>query len=88
MPHTWIPGKSGRWLLGATELQYNLLTGDSDFDTRHLLVAPLNVDAPRYTVGSAWTFNRNVAQRVRVLTGVQSVCYASPPFSPFWGWTS
>jgi len=69
-------------------VQYNLLTGDSDFDTRHLLVAPLNVDAPRYTVGSAWAFNRNLAQRVRALTGVQSVCYASPRFSPFWGWTS
>lgn len=69
-------------------LQYNLLTGDSDFETRHLLVAPLNVEEPRYTVDSAWTFYRNLAEHVRALPGVQSVCYSSPPFSPFWGWTS
>lgn len=67
-------------------LQYRLLTGDSDFETRHLLTAPLTVDAPRYTRESAWTFYGTLAQHVRALPGVQSVCYSDPSFSPFWGW--
>jgi predicted permease len=69
-------------------VQYNLLTGDSEFETRQLLVAPLNVDAPRYTADSAWKFYQAVVQNVRALPGVRSVCYASPSFSPFWGWSS
>jgi predicted permease len=69
-------------------VQYNLFTADADVDTRQVLVAPLNVDVPPYTVDSAFTFYRTLAQRLQALPGVKSVCYADPPPSPFWGWTS
>jgi predicted permease len=69
-------------------VQYNLFTVDADVDTRQMLVAPLNVDVPPYTVDSAFAFYRTLAQRVGALPGVKSVCYADPPPSPFWGWTS
>ena len=61
--------------------QYRLFTGDPGFETRQVLLIPLNVAVPPYTEDSAWSFYRAFEQRVRALPGVQSVCYATlPPF--------
>lgn len=61
--------------------QYTLFTSNPGFETRHVLLVPLNVPVPPYTEDSAWSFYRTFEQRVHALPGVQSVCYASlPPF--------
>jgi predicted permease len=62
--------------------QSGISSADPGFETRQVLLVPLDVKAPRYTQDAAWSFYRTLEQRVRELPGVQAVCYASSaPFS-------
>lgn len=64
-------------------VQYSLSSTEPGFETRQVLLVPLNVRVPPYTPDSAWSFYRNLEQRIRALPGVQSVAYSDR--APFWG---
>jgi predicted permease len=59
--------------------QYTMFTVDPGFETKQVLLAPLQAEPGRYTAQSAAAFNQTLAQRVRALPGVQAVCFASAP---------
>jgi len=63
--------------------QYAMRSADPGFETRQVLLVPLNVRVPPYTADSAWSFYRTLELRVRALPGVQSVGYSDR--APFWG---
>ena len=67
---------------GIFVLWYNtILNGDPGFAVKHVMVVPLNLQAPRYSEASASSFYRTVDDRIRALPGVQSLCYTdTPPF--------
>jgi predicted permease len=60
-------------------VQYAMLKVDPGFETKQVLVAPLQAEPGRYTAEAAVLFNRMLEQRVRALPGVESVCLASAP---------
>lgn len=64
-------------------VQYSMNSTEPGFETRQVLLVPVNVRVPPYTLNSAWSFYRNLEQRVRALPGVQSVAYSN--HAPFWG---
>lgn len=64
-------------------VEYSMSSTEPGFETRQVLLVPLNVRVPPYTPDSAWSFYRNLEQRVRALPGVQSVAYSDR--APFWG---
>jgi predicted permease len=61
---------------------YNtILNGDPGFAVKHVIVVPLNLQAPRYSEASASSFYSTLEQRIRALSGVKSLCYTdTPPF--------
>ena len=61
---------------------YNtILNGDPGFAVKHVMVVPLNLQAPRHSEASASSFYRTLDERIRALPGVQSLCYTdTPPF--------
>jgi putative ABC transport system permease protein len=61
---------------------YNtILNGDPGFAVKHVMVVPLNLQAPRYSETSASSFYRTLDERIRALPGVRSLCYTdTPPF--------
>jgi len=64
-------------------VQYSMSSSEPGFETRQVLLVPLNVRVPPHTPNSAWSFYRNLDERVRALPGVQSVAYSDR--APFWG---
>ena len=64
-------------------VQYSMSSTEPGFETRQVLLVPLSVRVPPYTPDSAWSFYRNLEQRVRALPGVQSAAYSD--HAPFWG---
>ena len=58
-------------------VQYAMGSADAGFETRQVLLVPLNVQSPPYTKDAARSFCRTLDQHVRALPGVQSVAYAS-----------
>ena len=61
--------------------QHTLFTADPGFETRQVLLVPVNVPVPPYSEDSAWSFYHTFEQQMRGVPGVQSVCYATlPPF--------
>jgi predicted permease len=64
-------------------VQYSMSSVEPGFETRQVLLVPLNVSVPPYTADSAWFFYRTLEQRVRELPGVQCVSYSDR--APFWG---
>src|SRR5215475_4148137 len=56
-----------------------MVSVDPGFETRQVLLAPLQAEPGRYTAESAASFNRMLEQRARALPGVQSVCFADAP---------
>jgi predicted permease len=71
-------------LIGAgifVEWYNTILNGDPGFAVKHVMVVPLNLQAPRYSEASASSFYRTLEERIRALPGVQSLCYTdTPPF--------
>ncbi len=67
---------------GIFVMWYNtILNGDPGFAVKHVMVVPLNLQAPRYSEASASSFYRTLDERIRALPGVQSLCYTdTPPF--------
>jgi predicted permease len=63
--------------------QYGISSADPGFETRQVLLVPLDVKVPPYSQDSAWSLYRALEKRARELPGVQAVCYASS--APFWG---
>jgi putative ABC transport system permease protein len=59
--------------------QHTMFNGDPGFETRHVLLAPLQAEPGRYTAESAVAFNRTLEQRIRALPGVQALCFAASP---------
>jgi predicted permease len=61
---------------------YNtILNGDPGFAVKHVMVVPLNLQAPRYSEAAASSFYRTFEERIRALPGVKSLCYTdTPPF--------
>jgi predicted permease len=61
---------------------YNtILNGDPGFAVKHVMVVPLNLQAPRYSEAVASSFYRTLEERMRALPGVKSLCYTdTPPF--------
>lgn len=59
--------------------QYTMFTVDPGFETRQVLLAPLQAEPGRYTAESAAAFNRALEQRIHALPGVQSLCFAASP---------
>jgi predicted permease len=59
--------------------QYTMFTVDPGFETKQVLIAPLQVEQGRYTAESAASFNRTLTERMRALPGVQAVCFAGAP---------
>jgi len=60
-------------------VQYTMLTAEPGFETKQVLLAPLQAEPGRYTAEAAELFHRMLEQRVRALPGVESVCLASAP---------
>lgn len=58
--------------------QYSISAADQGFETRQVLLVPLNVRTPPYAPESSASFYRTLEQRVRALPGVQSTSYANP----------
>jgi predicted permease len=58
-------------------LRYNMTLADPGFETRQVLMVPLNIAVPPYTEDSAWSFYRALEQRVREVPDVRFVSYSS-----------
>jgi predicted permease len=62
--------------------RYGIGSIDPGFETKQVILVPLNVRMPPYTEDAAQSFYGSLEQRVRALPYVQSVSFATaPPFS-------
>ena len=59
--------------------QYTMINADPGFESKQLLLVPLEMDSAEFSSGSAASFYRTLEQRVRAIPGVRAICYASSP---------
>lgn len=57
--------------------QHEVISADPGFETKQVVMVPLNIKVPPYSRGAAWSFYYNLMLRVSGLPGVKSVSYAS-----------
>jgi predicted permease len=59
--------------------QYTMINADPGFESKQVLLVPLEMELPHFPAGSATSFYRTLERRVRAMPGVQAACYASSP---------